>query len=208
MFRYEESDSDETVEYSDLYDTLSAVGWLRNQCPDEVESERTAKFTLDLSGVVGARRDFDEIDFSLTNLRGANFTGSSFRSARFRRADLRYAAFHGVDAQWSNFDHALFQNTYLELAEFHSCNFEGASFAVAQFKSTMFINCHISDARFEGANDLTDEMIAKAWAWKDRPPSLPKGVKFDNFYDPGLKGELRRAYWQSQPSRRGFDPPG
>lgn len=202
-----EREMDETVEFSDLYDAICSIGWLRDQCPDQVEGERTAKFTLNLAGIVGAARDFREVDFSLVNLRSANFIGSYFRLATFWRADLRYATFHGVRAQWSDFSQALFQNTDLELAEFNSCNFSDVSFAVAKFKLTKFSECNISGAQFESASGLASAMLSDAWAWQDDPPNLPNGVNFNNLYDPGPMGSLRKAYEQMQSSRRGFDPP-
>jgi uncharacterized protein YjbI with pentapeptide repeats len=200
-------ESDESVEFSDLHEALSSIGWLREQRPDEVEAERTAKFVLNLSGIVGVRRSFTEVDFSLANLRGADFTGSYFHLATFGRADLRYATFHGVNATSSNFAQAWFQNTDLELAVFDSCNFEGVSFASAELKASRFQKCNISGTRFESAASLKDEMLRDAWAWKDRPPKLPPGVAFNNYFDPGLKGEFRDAYRQMTSNRGEFGPP-
>jgi uncharacterized protein YjbI with pentapeptide repeats len=160
-----------------------------------------------LSGIVGARRSFAEIDFSLANLRGADFTGSHFRLAKFRRADLRYASFHGVNTQWSNFNRALFQNADLELAQFDSCNFESVSFSAADLKSTTFSKCNISGAQFGSASSLTDETVRESWAWTDTPPTLPKGIKFEGLIEPGPNGKFRAAYEQMLPRRRGFGPP-
>jgi uncharacterized protein YjbI with pentapeptide repeats len=208
-FSYREPnvETDETVEFSDLYDAVSSIGWLREQRPNEVEAERTAKFVLDLSGIVGARTSFVETDFSLVNLRGADFTGSYFRLAKFGRADLRYGNFHGVNVQWSSFARALLQNSDLELAHFDACNFENASFAAAELKSTSFSRCNVSRAQFAGASSFTAEAIADAWAWTDMPPSLPNGVKFENLVNPGPRGEIRALYIQMRPSGRGFGPP-
>jgi hypothetical protein len=202
-----EPEADETAEFADLHDAFRSIGWLRDQRPDDVEGERTAKFTLNLSGTKAVTIDLHEVDFSLVNLRGTDFTGSDFRLAKFWRTDLRYAKLHGVNAQWSNFNQTLFQNTDLEFAQFDSCNFEGVSFADAVFDSTSFDQCNISGARLESSNGLTSEMIDQAWAWKDDPPTLPKGVTFTNFFDPGTKGESRNEYWEMQAHRLGFGPP-
>jgi len=78
-----EVETDETVAFSDLYDAISGIGLLREQYPNGVEAERTAKFTLNLSGIVGARRAFAEVDFSSTNLREADFTGAHLRELNF-----------------------------------------------------------------------------------------------------------------------------
>ena len=200
-------ESDETVEFADLYEALSSIGWLREQRPDEVEAERTAKLILNLSGIVGARRSFAEVDFSLANLRGANFTGSFLRLAKFRRTDCRYATFHGVRANSTNFGQALFQNTDLELAVFDSCNFEGVSFANAELKSARFINCNISSAQFESVANLDGDMLRDAWAWSDRPPKLSPSVNFNNYFEAGSKGEFRDAYRQMTLHRGEFGPP-
>jgi uncharacterized protein YjbI with pentapeptide repeats len=176
-FSYSEPriETDETVEFSDLFDAISSIGWLREQRQNEVEAERTAKFVLDLSGIVGARRSFVEVDFSLANLRGADFTGGYFRLAKFERTDLRYANFHGADIQWSNFGRARFQNIDFELAHFDACNFENVSFAAAILKSTNFSRCNMSGAQFAGASNLTSEAIMDAWAWQDMPRHFQTG---------------------------------
>jgi hypothetical protein len=200
-------ESDETAQFADLYDAVQSIGWLREQNPDQVESERTAKFTLNMAGIVAARIRLPEVDFSLVTLRGADFTGSDIRSGRFWRTDLRYGKLHGVNAQWVDFGQALFQNTVLDQATFDSCNFEGVSFADASLESATFAGCNISRAHFETSSGLKTENIADAWAWKNEPPHLPTGVSFDRYYDPGPQDAIYLQYRESRRWRRGFSPP-
>jgi hypothetical protein len=199
--------TDETVEFSDLYDAISSIGWLREQQPDGVRGERTAKFTLNLTRIVGARRGFTGVNFSAANLRGADLTGSLWTKAEFRHTDLRYVDFHGAKVRSSDFANALFQNTDLELAEFEACNFEGVSFASAAFKKTKFDDCNISDVHFEGAEGLTDAMINESWAWKDKPPHLPSDVGFTNYFEQGPNGEYRDGYRKMMSGALEFSAP-
>jgi uncharacterized protein YjbI with pentapeptide repeats len=191
----------------DLRDAVQSIGWLRNQRPDEVEGERTAKFELNLSEVIVTSTLLNEADFSLVSLRVSDLKDSEFRLAKFWQAEFYGASLVGVRAQWSDFSSAILEDTKLQDAEFDSCTFERAILVAAEFDHTRLIDCNISGANFMAATGLTSEAIKSSWAWKDDPPELPSNVDFDNYVDAGRNGVHRENYRKEREYQKGHSRP-
>lgn len=192
---------------ADLNEAIRSIGLLRDQRPDEVEGERTAKFQLDLSGITAAGLVLIEVDFSLVNLESADFAGAYVRLGKFRGTYMRLAKLDHIAAQWTDFERANFNDVSFEGATFTSCNFDRAQFRGAQFDgAATFRGCNISSAEFTDAKGITSANLEGAWAWADDPPKLPENVHFSHFFDAGPNGALRMEY-EAREGRRGFSSP-
>ena len=81
-------------------------------------------------------RVIENVDFSYSDLRGADFSGLTLRNIRFQFADLYNADFSGATLESVNFEYASaeqtdFSNTTLRMGWFQESNFKSANFTNA-----------------------------------------------------------------------------
>ncbi len=104
----------------------------------------------------------DPVDWSLSDLRGANAEGKWFANANLRRADLSGAHMAGADLTNANLSRTMLHGTELWAANLTGANLLGADISGAIFSD-----------RLEGpAIGLTQAQIDSAMADPDDPPIL------------------------------------
>jgi uncharacterized protein YjbI with pentapeptide repeats len=106
--------------------------------------------------------DFDDTNFSKSNLERSNFTNASMVKTEFTRASLNHADFTGADMTKSagyraSFDNAIFAKTIMTKSEYFRASFQGAKFSHtdmsrAEMGRADFTDAELSNVSFEFTN--------------------------------------------------------
>ena len=85
--------------------------------------------------------EYEGINFSFRDLKGANLSGTTFTKCNFTEAQLEGANLEGCEFIDCNFTEAQLDCANLEGCEFNECNFEKVVFYNEEWRDAVFVAC-------------------------------------------------------------------
>ena len=138
------------------------VEWWNNFRQENYDGE----LVPDLSNAQFIGADFEDADFTYTNLEESNFIRANLTGADFSYSNLEYADFSNANLSGTNFEEANLDGARLDNSEFTCANLYGATLKDASLTETDFEAASIDNTNFQNANlrgaNLNGASIEKA----------------------------------------------
>jgi hypothetical protein len=132
---------------------------------------------------LGSGHEFGVLDLNGLKAKDCRFSRLEIANIRCVEGD-----FEGVNFINSNLYDAIFYRSSFKATSFNGCNLTGADFGRIDMSGVHFFECNISSCDFTEAIGLKPAKLESCWAWKGRPPKLPEGVEFNDYFDVGENG--------------------
>lgn len=129
-----------------------------------------------------------------TSIKNMEFVGGSFARARFGSSQIT-----GTKFTKSDLEKVQFALTDLKGVRFFQSNLSGTKFAGGSMADVQFFGSHVSHLQIcsdgEACPDGYETLSFRtSWAWADRPPFLPEGLRYDGYLcDPSQRTDVNRG---------------